>query len=71
MKNNKPIDDADIPETDESFWINAKIHLPKTKQSITLRLDPEVLDWFKKDGKGYQTKINAVLRAYVEAHSQK
>jgi uncharacterized protein (DUF4415 family) len=37
------------------------------KAAISLRLDAEVLDWFKAQGSGYQTRINAVLRAYVEA----
>jgi uncharacterized protein (DUF4415 family) len=35
---------------------------------VSLRLDSDVLDWFKQQGKGYQTRINAVLRAYMEAH---
>ena len=39
--------------------------LPKPKPQITLRLDEEVLTWFRKGGKGYQTRINAVLKAYV------
>jgi uncharacterized protein (DUF4415 family) len=40
------------------------------KQLVTLRLDRDVLDWFRKAGKGYQTRINAVLRAYKNAHSR-
>lgn len=39
------------------------------KAAISLRLDAEVLDWFKAQGSGYQTRINAVLRAYMEAAS--
>jgi uncharacterized protein (DUF4415 family)/uncharacterized DUF497 family protein len=38
------------------------------KKQITLRLDPSVVDWFKSQGRGYQTRMNAVLRAYVQAH---
>jgi len=39
------------------------------KKATTIRIDADVLDWFKSLGKGYQTKINAVLRAYKSAHS--
>jgi uncharacterized protein (DUF4415 family) len=62
------IDLSDIPELDESFFKNAKIRLPQKKQSVSLRLDQDTLAWFKDQGKGYQTYINAVLRAYVQAH---
>jgi len=61
------IDTSDIPELDEDFFRAAKLRLPKGKQLVSLRLDSDVLDWFKRQGKGYQTKINAVLRAYVRA----
>lgn len=64
------IDYSDIPALDESFFANVSIQLPlsKRKQSVTLRLDSEILDWFKKQGKGYQTKINAILKSYFNAH---
>ncbi len=65
------IDTSDIPELDDSFFAHAVIRLPEPKASVTLRLDREVLDWFKSQGKGYQTRINAVLKAYKEAHSSK
>jgi uncharacterized protein (DUF4415 family) len=42
--------------------------MPHHKDSVTLRLDHDVLEWFKKQGKGYQTKINAILRIFVRAH---
>jgi len=47
----------------------ARRGLPKQsrKSAISLRVDPEVLDWFRDQGPGYQTRINAVLRAYMEA----
>jgi len=61
------IDTSDIPELDKDFFRHAKLRMPKGKQMVSLRLDSDVLDWFKRQGKGYQTKINAVLRAYVEA----
>ena len=61
------IDYSDIPELGEEFWKNAKIILPEPKKAISLRIDKEVLRWFKAQGKGYQSRINAVLKAYVEA----
>ncbi len=63
------IDTSDIPELDEEFFRNAKVRLPAGKQLVSLRLDRDVLDWFKQQGKGYQTRINAILRAYVRAHT--
>ena len=62
------VDASEIPELDEDFFRTAKLRLPKSKQLVSLRLDTDVLDWFKQQGKGYQTRINAVLRAYVRAH---
>ncbi|MFI4955645.1 MAG: BrnA antitoxin family protein [Gammaproteobacteria bacterium] len=67
----KDIDYSDIPETDEDFWKDAKIMMPKHKRQITLRIDDDIIEWFQKKGKGYQTKINAILRSYVDAHSNK
>jgi uncharacterized protein (DUF4415 family) len=63
------IDYSDIPETDEKFWAKAELKMPETKKGVYLRVDPEVLNWFQKAGKGYQTRINAVLRSYMEAHN--
>ena len=60
------IDVSDNPELDEQFFKEA-IWWPAPKQQITLRLDPDVLAFFRKGGRGYQTTINAVLRKYVEA----
>ena len=60
------IDVSDNPELGEQFFKEA-IWWPGLKQQITLRLDPDVLAFFRKGGRGYQTTINAVLRKYVEA----
>ena len=60
------IDVSDNPELDERFFKEA-IWWPGPKRQITLRLDPDVLAFFRKGGRGYQTTINAVLRRYVEA----
>ncbi|WP_404790569.1 BrnA antitoxin family protein [Altericista sp. CCNU0014] len=59
--------DPDIIPTDEDFWQNAKVVTPQRKPTITIRLDPDVLDWLKGQGKGYQTRINAILRTYMHA----
>ncbi len=64
------IDYSEIPELDDIFWDNAVIEYPEKKKPVTLRLDAEVLAWFQSKGKGYQTKINAVLRSYVKAHKR-
>ena len=61
------IDTSDIPELTADFFKKAVLW-PGTKKQITLRLDPDVIDFFKKKGRGYQTLINAVLRKYVEVH---
>jgi uncharacterized protein (DUF4415 family) len=66
----KDINYSDIPELDEEFWKNAVIEYPEKKKPITLRLDAKVLEWFKSTGKGYQTRINAILRSYYEAHKR-
>ncbi|MFO0992953.1 MAG: BrnA antitoxin family protein [Hyphomicrobiales bacterium] len=50
----------------EVDWSKAAIVLPESKAMLTLRLDRDVLDWFRRQGRGYQTRINAVLRSYVE-----
>jgi uncharacterized protein (DUF4415 family) len=58
------IDLSDIPELTDSFWQNAvrnPFYRPVKKQ-ITLRLDADVIAWLRKQGKGYQTKANSLLR---------
>ena len=47
-------------------WSNAVIVVPPKKKAISIRIDPDVLDFFKNEGPGYQRRINAVLRSYVE-----
>ncbi|MFM7573209.1 MAG: BrnA antitoxin family protein [Snowella sp.] len=65
------IDTSDIPELDDNFWQTAKMIVPITKKSISIRLDSDVLDWFKGQGKGYQSIINNVLRTYVKHQQNK
>ena len=62
------IDTSDIPETtDWDKAIVGKYYRPVKKQ-VTLRLDADMLDWFKTQGVKYQTQINQVLRRYMESH---
>ena len=61
------IDVSDIPPLDESFFKDATWRMPGPKKAVSLRLDSDLLDWFKKQGKGYQTRINAILRVYMQA----
>ena len=59
--------DPEARPTDVIFWKKAKVALPRPKQTVTIRLDADLLDWLRRQ-KGYQTRINAVLRTYMEAH---
>jgi uncharacterized protein (DUF4415 family) len=63
------IDFSDIPKLGPDFFAQA-VPWPERKTQITLRLDPDVLSFFRKKGKGYQTAINRVLRSYVERRKQ-
>lgn len=60
------IDYSDIPELDESFWQNARLVEPEGTQQVTLRVKKSVLERFKATGKGYQTRMNAVLESYAQ-----
>jgi uncharacterized protein (DUF4415 family) len=64
----KDINFSDIPEQGKAFFKRALLRLPEAKTAVTIRLDRQVLNWFKAKGPGYQTRINALLRAYMEAH---
>jgi uncharacterized protein (DUF4415 family) len=59
--------DPDAGAIPPGFWDNATVRMPQNKQQITLRLDPDVIHWFKRTGKGYQSRMGAVLKTYVEA----
>ena len=61
------LDDPDNPPIKDEEWVNAKLILPQRKPSIHLRIDPVVLAWFRSQGPGYLTRMNAVLRNYYEA----
>jgi uncharacterized protein (DUF4415 family) len=64
--------DPDAPPVDvddPAFWEDAVLVFP-SKQMVCLRIDRDILDWFRSQGRGYQTRMNAVLRAYMEAHGE-
>ena len=62
------IDYTEIPALDKDFFRNARVVIPPGKKQLTVRLDADVLAWLKGQGKGYQSRINAILRTYYEAH---
>lgn len=69
------IDFSDIPELTPEMFANAIVRkgfkpVPPKKQ-LTLRIDQDVIEFFRTQGQGYQTKINQLLRAYMEAHQTK
>ena len=61
------IDYSDTPALDKSFLKRAAIAWPPVKKQLTIRLDADVLAWLKKHGKGYQTRINRILRVVMES----
>jgi len=63
------VDFADIPELDEVFFRAAQWR-PPVKQPVTIRIDSDVLEWFRSRGKGYQTQINRLLRRYMEINKE-
>ncbi|HLK80054.1 MAG TPA: BrnA antitoxin family protein [Xanthobacteraceae bacterium] len=52
-------------------WSQAVLAVPPRKKAISIRVDPDVLDYFKNEGPGYQRRINAVLRSYVEQRQKR
>ncbi len=62
--------DPDALPTDAAFWRDAKLVMPERKVPVSLRIDHDVLDWFKSHGRGYQSRINAVLRSYMNARKK-
>ncbi|MEP7030565.1 MAG: BrnA antitoxin family protein [Pseudolabrys sp.] len=64
----KPLPDGSDPDDamEEIDWGTTELPLPQRKAHMTLRLDADMLGWFRAQGKGYQTRINAILRKYFE-----
>lgn len=65
------IDYSDIPELDDAFLETAVLVTPSAKTQITVRLDSDLLDWFRQQGKGYQTRMTAVPKAYMESQQRR
>ncbi len=65
------IDVRDVPETTPEFWERARVVMPRPKAPISIRLDRDIIEWFKGTGRGYQTRMNAVLRSYVDSQPAK
>jgi uncharacterized protein (DUF4415 family) len=67
------IDLSDAPEITPQMFAKAIVRRglkPRTKTQLTLRVDTDVLEWYKKQGRGYQTRINQLLRAYMQEHQR-
>src|ERR1700674_2350641 len=60
--------DKDNPATSKDDWAEATVGLPPLKTPVNARFDIDVVEWFKAQGRGYQSRMNAVLRRYMETH---
>jgi uncharacterized protein (DUF4415 family) len=69
-RKDEDIDPSDIPELDDAFFREAEWR-PPIKKPVTIRLDADVLAWFRGQGPGYQTRINRLLRRYIEVRQRK
>ena len=63
-------DDPDWGEFKDVDWSNAVLVIPPKKKAISIRIDEDVLDYFKREGNGYQRRMNAVLRSYMQQKSK-
>ncbi len=61
----------DKDEEGEIDWSTVQVGIPGPKQQLTVRFDADVVEWFKAQGAGYQTRMNAVLRSFVEAQKER
>jgi uncharacterized protein (DUF4415 family) len=64
------IDYSDIPELGDDMFAKPLAPWPPKKETITIRVDSDVLGWFKRQGTGYQTRMNQVLRRYMDVAGQ-
>jgi len=65
------IDYSDIPPLGKAFFKKATVAWPPAKKQLSIRLDADVLDWLKAQGRGYQTRINRILRAAMEGQPRR
>jgi uncharacterized protein (DUF4415 family) len=59
-------EDPDFRDVPKDWVATAEAMMPTPKRLLSLRIDDDVVDWFKRQGPGYQTRMNAVLRAFVQ-----
>ena len=64
------IDYSDIPPLDDKFFEKLIVPWPPSKKQLTIRLDEDVLEWIKAQGKGYQNRINYILRAAMDSQQR-
>jgi len=62
--------DPDLRDIPEDWHMAAEAVMPVPKKLLSLRLDAEVIEWFRSQGPGYQTRMNAILRAFVEQRTK-
>jgi uncharacterized protein (DUF4415 family) len=65
------LSDPDAPLTDFAYWQDATLVVRRETERVTLRIDREVLEFFRRQGRGYQGRMNAVLQDYVETQKRK
>ncbi|WP_299855382.1 BrnA antitoxin family protein [uncultured Roseobacter sp.] len=66
-----PRPDAQEIDMPEGFWDAAKPQMPKAKKAVSMRVDPDILEFFKGQGDGYLTRMHSVLRLYVDAQKNR
>lgn len=66
----REIDYSEIPELGEEFFSKAAVRWPPEKKQLTVRIDADVISWLKAQGKGYQTRLNRILRVAMESHTK-
>ncbi len=66
-----PRPDVATLDMPEGFWDSAKPQTPKTKKQVNMRVDPDILEFFKGQGSGHLTRMHAVLRLYVDAQKKR
>ena len=66
-------DESDVDDAVEPVrmdWISTELPMPRRKVHASIRIDADVFDWFRAQGRGYETRINAILRSYFEQHGR-
>lgn len=70
QEDDSDIDYTDSPPTTNEFWENAKVVMPHHKVHLSVRFDDDIVEYFKRAGRGYQSRMNAVLRTYINYQKQ-